>query len=225
MGRALELAAAGQGPAQSWWADDPSFNTLSISAYQFRPFTLVIPWFPWSDWPKEELRPASLYNDETLLRIVKRSGRFIAVHRDKRDDDMSPIDGLPKLTTLILRNGPASSWSTRIMVTLNPAVLVPTPPAVEKVFFWWETANTAAVAFAPPAGVAPNVFRVVMAAFDTNGSVVPLLDFTIDDFALDPATGTFGTGGLLRMRTPVRCARTQRPPGWNSRERVFGSKT
>jgi hypothetical protein len=149
------------------WSEDP--DQLFIEGSTFSIEALNIPWPPTWPPPQTHWVPASFYNDKTLLRIVKRGSQWIAMHWDKRDDKMEPLSGLPRPANLVSKAG---SWVT---VTVNPAVQVAAPPAVQIVYFWWVDASTAAIAFR-----GSNVWRIRMAAFDSSGAVVQLLDLTLD---------------------------------------------
>ncbi len=142
--------------------------------------------FPWHGelsglHPKS---PPSMYNPQTRLRIERRGARWIALHRDKRDDDLLPFENLPK--SVILQNG-----ARRVTVTLGPNVFVERPPAVERVRFWWEGSGSslrAGISFVPlqvPGVPVPgNVWKVRMAGLgEPSGEVVSLFDAVIDQFA------------------------------------------
>jgi hypothetical protein len=162
--------------ASSLQAADPNemwavtSGNIFIERYAFRIEALNIYWPPIGPPPQEQWAPASLYNDETLLRIVKRGSQWIAMHWDKRDDDMEPLSGLPLPVNLQSKTPTAN-----ISVTINPAIQIAAPPAVQVAYFWWVDAATAAVAYN-----GSNVWRIRMGAFDANGAVVQLLDFTLE---------------------------------------------
>lgn len=198
---AAKLEAIGARPDQ-WWADD---GTLFIERYVFNFRTLRLPWPPLPPFPTTPLKPASLFNEATMLRIVRRGNRWIAMHWDKRDDDMLPLTGLPAAVLLRSRAGDAT-----VTVTLHPAVRIPVPPAVQTAYFWWDDASSAGLAFSPPAAaVAPrdNVWRVRMASFDDAGNVVDLVDATFDQFQYRPNAGAYvmrwkpDPGRLAALRT------------------------
>jgi hypothetical protein len=150
------------------WGD--STGQLFINASAFHIEALNIPWPPTWPPPQKPMSPASFYNDQTWLRIVKRGSQWIAMHWDKRDDDMEPLSGLPKTVNLRSKTSGAI-----IAVNISPAVQIAAPPAVQAVYFWWVDATTAAIAFH-----GSNVWRIRMGAFDANGAVVKLFDFTLD---------------------------------------------
>ena len=150
------------------WGD--STGQLFINASAFSIEKLNIPWPPTWPPPLKPTSPASFYNDQTWLRIVKRGTQWIAMHWDKRDDDMEPLSGLPKVVNLQSRTSGAI-----ISVNINPAIQIAAPPAVLVVYFWWVDAATAAIAYS-----GSNVWRIRMAAFDANGAVVQLFDFKLD---------------------------------------------
>lgn len=159
---------------------------LTITAYPFALDTLQTPWFPWPPFPKSAMHPASLYNDAVLLRFVKRGAHWVALRADKRDDDMVPYDVVPSTPITFARRGrDGSARPGTVAVTLQPAVVLPAPPAVRNAFFWWEGAN---------AGVAywgTDVARVRMASFDATGAVVQMLDASADAFAFDKPSSSF----------------------------------
>ncbi len=170
-----------------WWSDDPlqpssSDARLYINRYTFNLQTMRLPWPPWPPFPQERMVPASLYNPDTMLRLVRRGTRWIALHWDKRDDDMLPFDGLPRTVTL-----KSKARDKSVQVTIHPAIHVDSPPAVATVYFWWEDATTAGIGFIQAdAGLIPlqdNVWRIRMAAFDDAGTVITLQDVTFDHFA------------------------------------------
>ncbi len=127
-----------------------------------------------------ENRP-SLFNRDVRLRIVRRGSQWIAMHWDKRDDDLMPFADLENSVRLKFRNGPELKDGAGSIpdtnVTLSANQWVKRPPSVRDAYFWWEPAiasgeRRAAIAFtAPlvPGGRAfENVWRVRMAAFETD---------------------------------------------------------
>jgi hypothetical protein len=144
--------------------------------------------FPWHGEPAgfQPKSPPSMYNPQTRLRIVQRGARWIAMHHDKRDDDLLGFDNLPK--SVVLTNG-----SLRATVTLGPNVFTERPPAVERATFWWEGAGGSLraglslnLSLARPAGLPPPgaVWRVRIAGLrPPGGEVVGLFDAVIDQFA------------------------------------------
>jgi hypothetical protein len=159
------------GVANDWWID--AAQSLFNNAYTFRIDTMALPWPPWPPFPKVPMRPASLYNPQTLLKIVQRGTNWIALRRDKRDDDMALLDGLPATATLTNR---LSGHTAHI--TILPGVRLEGPPAVQRVFFWM-TGTQAFVAITPPQASQPfdNVFRVRMAALSGKaGGAITLFD-------------------------------------------------
>jgi hypothetical protein len=135
-----------------------------------------MPWPPFAPFLKDTaMRPASLFNPEMLLRIVWRDTRWIAMRRDKRDDDLAPFDGLPR--QLRIQNKVRDKTVT---VTLQPAVRISGPPAVQTAYFWI-TGSDAVIAFTTPMAAVPldNVYRIRMAALGTvPDQVISLLDVT-----------------------------------------------
>lgn len=110
-------------------------------------------------------RPASLYNRETRLRIVFRNGRWIAMHWDKRDDELLPLlafDNVPAPVTL-------SSGSRLATVTLHSHRWLAEPPAVQRAEFRWsgEPGDPASVTLWPPPerpDLASTLWRLRIAA-------------------------------------------------------------
>lgn len=124
------------------------------------------------DWGNPQLPGAhpfdspSLFNPEPRLRIVKKDSRWIAMHWDKRDDDMMPFERRPRLVTL-KKDGQS------VQVTIGAHHPVLNPPVVQNAYFWLEPDGTAGVAF--ESSVRPNpllesVFRVRMASLDADPS-------------------------------------------------------
>ncbi|HEY7144998.1 MAG TPA: hypothetical protein VH637_12195 [Streptosporangiaceae bacterium] len=131
--------------------------------------------------------PASLFNTETRLRIVRNGPAWLAQHWDKRDDDLISFWGLPVTVTLTkdLRNA---------TVTLNASSWDDTPPAVVAAGFTW-TGNPkqpVQISLTSP----QSVSRVRLAALDpvpdpssagSRATVVTLLDV--------PVAGYFTSAG------------------------------
>jgi hypothetical protein len=164
-----DATALATAPANDWWTD---LAALYIQTYSFRVDTLPVPWPPFPPYKKDlKMAAASLFNPEMLLRIVKRGPRWIAMRRDKRDDDLAAFTGLP--LTLNVKSK-ASGLSAR--VTLQPAVPMAQPPIIQKAFFWitGTQANLALVA-TPGLPEVHSVFRIRMAAL---GTQPPLLTMT-----------------------------------------------
>ena len=180
--------------ADDWWTDSglPAPNPrLFINRYTFDLRTMHLPWPPLPPFPQQPMVPASMYNPDTMLRIVRRGTRWIAIHWDKRDDDMVPLDGLPQTLTLTNR-----ARDKTVRVTLYPGVRVASPPAVATAYFWWEDSANAGIAFVLSTGVAAtlvrdSIWRVRMAALDDAGSVVTLQDVTLDSFTYSAAAAAY----------------------------------
>jgi hypothetical protein len=197
------LADGGPGP----WVDEE--RQLSIDMWEFRwPGPVPLPLadigppavrFRWAAplhlGIGEKL--TSLFNPDTRLRIVNRGTvGWIAMHWDKRDDDLLSFEGLPK--EVWLRNG-----ASRARIRLNSQVWAEEPPVVQSARFSW-TGNPSvpvALTFSTPqdrrdfkhdarraalVGQEPdrlafeNVWRVRVAALREGPTgqveVVPLLD-------------------------------------------------
>jgi hypothetical protein len=92
---AQNLAAGGPGP----WIDQG--RQLHVNALKFwwaaplRPPEIVVNVENLYVGPPPK-RPPSIFNLETRLRIVKRGSRWLAMHWDKRDDDLMPFAGCPR---------------------------------------------------------------------------------------------------------------------------------
>jgi len=142
--------------------------------------------------PMEDKSPPSLYNPDTRLRIVRRGSQWIALHWDKRDDDLMPFNLLPaRVVELESREGPELERAGgRVQVTLEQNQWVEQPPAVRVAYFNWAPPGPsgearAVVGFVTdrPQGALSNVWRVRIAAFvpGGNGKTVSLLDVVTFD--------------------------------------------
>jgi hypothetical protein len=187
-GDAATLRAGQEGA----WID--ASGQLAVAAYPFRFDWLRLPWppkVPPATAPKA--RP-SLFNPDVRLRIVERSGRWIAMHWDKRDDDLMPFADLPKQVRLSFRTGPelrdGQGSLSDITVTLAQGdSWVRQPPGVLRAYFKWEvappTAPRAVVGFVPtrPQSVLGNVWRLRAAALDpATGQALRLFDLSTEGF-------------------------------------------
>ena len=77
-------------------------------------------------------RPPSIHEPVMRLRIMWRDGRgWIALHRDKRDDDLDPFAGLPP-------DGDADQRARRASGHHRPRRRDRAPPAVRRAHVWWE---------------------------------------------------------------------------------------
>jgi hypothetical protein len=101
--------------------------------------------------------PASLFNLDTRMRIVKRGTTWTAQPWDKRDDDLFQFWGLPKTVTLT-KSGRSAT------VTLQPQAWVDYPPAVPAAQFTW-TGNPRQPVLITLTGPV-NVWRARIAALD-----------------------------------------------------------
>ena len=212
------------------WIDaDPKQHQLSIDAQRFpwdtlrirhvatpltplNPFLFVVDLLghPLHWAPQAEQGPVgSLLNHRARLRIVKRGNRWIAMHWDKRDDDLLPYKqlGVP----IVLTNESGS----RAQVTLSSNRWIEQPPRVPVAYVWWESADTIAVAFVTGwAPVFDHVWRVRMAAFvdpAVSTQVVSLLDVV--------TAGTFVpiADGVYKYRWIVPAADQERVRAYASR--------
>ena len=164
---AATLDAGGPGP----WIDDA--RQLYISHWKFR-YDVQRPGADPIDSP-------SLFNANTLLRIVRRGARWIAMHWDKRDDDLLAFERLPR--TVTLKNG-----TRTVRVAIGPHHQVLQQPMVRNAYMWLEPDGTAVISFIAvelESMVLDNVWRVRMAALKlfkdkgiTRTQVVSLVDVT-----------------------------------------------
>jgi hypothetical protein len=143
--------------------------------------------------PRQRKAPPSLFNPDVRLRIVRRGSQWIALHWDKRDDDLMPFTGLPLSVELKHRKGPAleEDGKESIDVTLTECRRVEEPPVVRSAFFRLESYGgkiRAVLGFVPAPGGQrglENLWRVRIAALDLDGSgqIVSLHDpVTVEKF-------------------------------------------
>ena len=175
-----DLGLLTSAPERPWIDID---NRLCIQSWQF----------PWLGDPHLEPRcPPSLFNrDRTRLRLLERGAfGWIALHWDKRDDDLLPFDGLP-VSDLRLTNGVAE-----IRLTLLSNHWIEEPPVVTSVRLAWTTAAADTLSITvvspqatrdlddtrkpwlagnPSALFEENVWRIRIAAIE-NASVISLID-------------------------------------------------
>lgn len=183
------LLEAGQAGA---WIDDA--GQLTIDAYPFRFDWMRLPWppkVPPATAPKA--RP-SLFNPDVRLRIVRRGAQWIAMHWDKRDDDLMPFARLPQRVTLKFRRGPELKDGAGSLpdatITLAPGnSWIKQPPGVRSAYFKWETTPTrqpiAVLGFVPSRAQTglDNVWRVRAAALDpATGQAISLIDAFAENF-------------------------------------------
>ena len=172
------LVAGGPGP----WIDDR--NQLYVSQWKFR-------------WPEphrpgaDPIDPPSLFNPDTRLRIVQRSGRWIAMLWDKRDEDLLPFERRPMRVTL--KNG-----ALTVEVTIGTHHPVLQPPAVLNAYFWLEPNGIAGVAFesalTSPDVLQENVARVRIASLEGDPNEPTRVSRVVSHF--DKATeGQFSVAG------------------------------
>lgn len=127
--------------------------------------------------------PPSLFNADTSLKIIRRGARWIAMHWDKRDDDLIPFERLPMIVTLKNRG-------RSVRVKIGPHHSVLQGPMVRNASVWLEPDGRAGISFLPAStasDVRDNVWRVRMAALEafgdpeacmTRARVVPLVNVT-----------------------------------------------
>ena len=125
---AATLDAGGPGP----WIDDA--RQLYVSQWKFR-YDVQRP-------GADPIDPPSLFNANTLLRIVRRGARWIAMHWDKRDDDLVEFERLPM--TVTLKNG-----TSTVRVAIGPHHRVLQQPMVRNACMWLEPDGTAGISFVP----------------------------------------------------------------------------
>lgn len=188
--------AAGQAGA---WIDDAS--QLGVETYGFRFDWMRIPWPATVPPPLETRQRPSLFNPDVRLRIVRRGKQWIAMHWDKRDDDLMPFADLPKTVTLRFRRGPAlSEGDGSVRVSLRANRWVEQPPAVSRAYFGWEASDSSGEARAVVGFVTPRsqeglsgVWRVCIAALDPArpGSAVPLFSREIMGNFVPMGTGVY----------------------------------
>lgn len=148
---AATLDANGAGP----WIDDS--GQLYVSQWKLK----------WEDTRLLGARPLdtpSLFNPDTRLRIVRRGSRWVAMFWDKRDDDMTPFERLPRQVTL--KKGAAT-----VQVTIGNNHRLLQPPVVQNAYFWLEPNGSAGIAFESSIGMdalRESVSRVRMASLDAD---------------------------------------------------------
>ena len=128
---------------------------------------------------RPEKQPPSIFNPDTRLRIEQRSGQWVALHWDKRDDDLMPFNGLPM--SVVLQNGAA-----QVTVTLQANPRIEGPPVVPLVGFVWNATPGAPVTLELQS---PSpIWRIRMAALDASrpGGVVSLLNLEVMGYTLTP---------------------------------------
>jgi len=195
------------------WIDDS--KQLGVNAYQFRfdwmrlplsvnwtaliKFLLKLPQSSLPDIIKFRASPPSLFNRDTLLRIVRRGQQWIAMYWDKRDDDLLPLVDR-EFVVLDHGEGPELAKTGRkVRVKLSAQQKVPQPPGVSLASFGWTPREPsgqlhAVVTFVPsrPQTSLSNVWRVRMAAIDPIRDVVTLVDkVTTPDNFTPLADGSF----------------------------------
>ncbi len=141
-------------------------------------------------------RPPSLYNENTRLLILNRGDRFLAVHADKRDDDLDAFDGTNQPAGITLHLDDVNQQ--RILATLRPNTQILNPPTVHSVRVTMRRTSAnevvAAIRFVVPKrvfnrqgqhitdaptrelNVTDNIWRVKIGLLDTNDAVRILLD-------------------------------------------------
>jgi len=200
-------------PAEGTWVDDE--YQLYVRALKFwwcAPLRGIDTGSLFVGMPQK--RPPSLFNRDTRLRIVKRGSRWIAMHWDKRDDDLMPFgDGKPMQVEL--KNG-----ATRVKVTLQPNTWIEGPPGAPKLEFVWtgDPNFPATIVVTSPF----NVWRVRMAAFDpppdprnpdSPPQVVSLLDMEFDGHFVNNHDGSYEYRWALTASDQARLRKYCSPDG------------
>jgi hypothetical protein len=172
------------------WIDD--LGQIRIDAYSFRFDWMRLPWPPNVPPPLEPKARPSLFNPDIRLRIVRRGSQWIAMHWDKRDDDLMPFTGLPLKVTLKFGEGPELTLGGgTVCVTLQENRWVAGPPAMRAAFFALESYGgkvRAVLGFQPSPGGRPlfeQLWRVRIAALDLErpGQIVSLHEpLTVEKF-------------------------------------------
>jgi hypothetical protein len=142
---------------------------------------------------QERKVPSSLFNPGNRLRIVWRGSQWIAMHWDKKDDDLMPF-GLPMTVELESRQGPElTTRGGRARITVQRNEWVEQAPAVRLAYVTWQAAPTssdtrAAIGFvsARPQGGLQNVWRIRIAAL-----VLGRPDATVPVLTLEMLAGRF----------------------------------
>ena len=222
-GDAAVLAASETGG----WIDDS--KQLGVNAYQFRfdwmRLPLSVNWttlvrllllkFTLSSLPdivKFPASPPSLFNRETLLRIVRRGQQWIAMYWDKRDDDLLPLVGKEFVVFDHGEGSELAKTGRKVTVKLSPQQKVPQPPGVSLASFGWTPRGPshqlhAVMTFVPsrPQTSLSNVWRVRMAALDPVRDVVTLMDkVTTPDNFTPLADGSFECAWLPAATADLR---------------------
>jgi hypothetical protein len=143
------------------WIDDT--RQLYVSQWKFR----------WHD-PRlpgaDPLDAPSLFNPDTRFRIVRKGSRWIAMFADKRDDDMTKFERLPRLITL-KRKTETGAIET-VQVTFGENHFLMDPPVVQNAYFWLEPNGVAGVAFesrtASLNSLRESIARVRMASIEAD---------------------------------------------------------
>ena len=147
------------------WVDDA--RQLYVSQWKFK----------WKDADRlgvEPIEPPSMYYPDTRLRIEKKGPRWIATLWDKRDDDMTPFERLPRVVTLkrvgpdgtFLKNSDGTFVTARVTMGANHTLRQ--SPVVKTAYFWLEPNGMAGVAFEGTSFdvVRENVSKVRMASIE-----------------------------------------------------------
>ena len=184
--RLLEQAAG-----QPW--DDPDY-TLYRWAPRF-PWAAPFYLFMWRNLVPGVLdrKPPSFFSRVTRLRIVRRGDRWIAMHWDKRDDDLLPFGGALAANPFEFKpvEFRAARGGARARIRLTSHARVESPPKVARVELRWSGARDSAASLVlfPAAGAATDhLWRLRIAALDPArpGGVVRLLDADVAGRILPP---------------------------------------
>ena len=150
---------------------------------------------------RPEKTPPSIFNPDTRLRIEQRSGQWVALHWDKRDDDLMAFNGLPM--SVVLQNGVA-----KVTVTLQANARIQEPPVVPWAGFVWNTTPGAPVTLELSSST--PLWRVRMAALDASrpGGVVSLLNLEVMGYTFTSTAD--GKSAYSWVPTPAQAADLQR---------------
>jgi hypothetical protein len=219
-----ELAFAGvPGP----WVDSGYALSRWSPKFQFAAPGMLIDLF---NLGALERRPPSLFNRQTQLRVVRRGGRLIAMHWDKRDDDLLPFGSPVEFWPNPFPPEPLLTCGTRrARVKLHFQRYVDEPPAIERCEFRWsgEAGEAASIALFPPAD-RPGVdtlwrIRISALVLERPGTANHLLVGEVSGHLSHRAAVSSIDG--FRAATWMRSGATTRTRALASSEPLSGSRT